>query len=293
MTDRPRCRRYGRGRAQWSGRPVRWRPARVSRSAGGRASARGGSRCRRGGRRCREGRRCRGGADAGPSAWPVLHPARAAPMPAHDQQAGREAAPASQVPALTSHRLFPSGARGKSLRDGVARTPWRRSLPRESTLPGPGTGLAARSMGGGSPGVTAPAGAVCLPGLAGRTRSLLLPHAPVGDHGRAGGVSAISITRYGDEAYDFRDIRGPGLIRLESGRRLGWPQFLGAGMLCPECHQDNPPVRKSCGLCGVSVPPSWPRPPRPAGHPSARVRQRVGQSRTRMSGAACCEYCDH
>jgi hypothetical protein len=125
---------------------------------------------------------------------------------------------------------------------------------------------------------------------AGRTRSPPLPQAPVGDHGRAGGGSAISITRYGDEAYDFRDIRGPGLIRLESGRRLGWPQFLGAGMLFAECHQDYPPVRKSWGLCGVSVPSPWPRPPRPAGHPSALVRQRAGQSRTRMSGAACCEY---
>jgi hypothetical protein len=195
--------------------------ARVSRSAGGRASARGGSRCRRGGRRCRGGGRRRAQRVAGAAS----RQGRA--YAAHDQQAGREAAPASQVPVLTSHRLFPSGARGKSLRDGVARTLWRRSLPPDATLPGPGTGLAARSMGGSSPSVTAPASAVCLPGPAGRTRSLPLPQAPVGDHGRAGGGCAISITRYGDEAYDLRDIRGPGLIRLESGRRLGWPQFLG------------------------------------------------------------------
>jgi hypothetical protein len=209
---------------------------------------------------------------------------------AHDQQAGREAAPASQVPALTSHRLFPSGARGKSLRDGVARTLWRRSLPRDATLPGPGTGLAARSMGGSSPSVTAPASAVCLPGLAGRTRSLPPPQAPVGIMaGRAAAApfpSHVTVTRHMISVIS----EGPGLIRLESGRRLGWPQFLGAGMLCAECHQDNPPLRKSWGLCGVLVPPPWPRPPRPAGHPSALVRQRAGQSRTRMSGAACCEY---
>jgi len=56
--------------------------------------------------------------------------------------------------------------------------------------------------------VTAPAGAVGLPGLAGRTRPLLPPQAPMGiTAGRAAGGSAISVTRYGDEAYDFRDVR--------------------------------------------------------------------------------------
>jgi hypothetical protein len=38
-------------------------------------------------------------------------------------------------------------------------------------------------------------------------RSLLLPQATVGDPGPGSGRDAISVTRYGDEAYDFRDIR--------------------------------------------------------------------------------------
>ena len=41
-------------------------------------------------------------------------------------------------------------------------------------------------------------------------RTAPLPQATVGDHGGAGaGVNAISVTRHGDEAYDFRDIQAP------------------------------------------------------------------------------------
>ena len=66
--------------------------------------------------------------------------------------------------------------------------------------------------------------------------------------------------------------------------------FVGAGMLGPECHQDNPPVRKFCRLCGVSGPLSWPWPSWPAWRPSVLVRQWAGQSRTSMFWAACCRY---
>jgi len=110
-----------------------------------------------------------------------------------------------------------------------------------------------------------------------------------GDHGRTVG-SAISVTRYGDEAYDFRDVRALARFGVNPGADGGWPQFLGAGMLGPECHQDNPPVRKFCRLCGVSGPLSWPWPPRPAWRPSVLVRQWAGQSRTSMFWAACCRY---
>jgi hypothetical protein len=122
-----------------------------------------------------------------------------------------------------------------------------------------------------------------------RKPPLLPPQAPVGDHGRAGGGgSAISVTRYGDEAYDFRDVRALARFGVNPGADGGWPQFLGAGMLCPECHQDNPPVRKFCSLCGVSVRPSWPRQSRSAWRPSVLVRQWAGQSRTSIFWAACC-----
>jgi hypothetical protein len=61
------------------------------------------------------------------------------------------------------------------------------------------------------------------------------------------------VTRYGDEAYDLRDI--PALAELVcSWRRLRLAAALwGAGVLCPECNRDNPQRSKFCGLCGALV----------------------------------------
>jgi len=83
---------------------------------------------------------------------------------------------------------------------------------------------------GSSPGATALTGAVCLPGLAGRTRPPLPRRRRWGERRRAGG-RAISVTRYGDEAYDFRDVRALARFGVNAGADGVGRSFLGAGML--------------------------------------------------------------
>ena len=143
------------------------------------------------------------------SAWPVLHPASAAPIPVTISRRADEATPASQLPVPTSHRLFPSGRRqeppGRRAANSLAQ-PSRDAMP-----PYPGrepcrlrnvSATFARFKHG--PRLRH---APCP--VRGRTRTPLPRQASAGDPGwpgLGGRRSAISVTRSGDEAYDLRDI---------------------------------------------------------------------------------------
>ena len=194
--------------------------ARVGPLAGGLASACGRGRRRGGGPRrraqCVAGAASRQGrADAG-----------------HDRQAARGRASQSGARADQSPTL-PFRTRGKSLRDGVPRTRWMPQPPRDATLPGPGTLLAAQSRGGSSPDATAPAGAVCCLGSRGG-RGRAATAGAGGDHGRGAAAAApfpshVTVTRHMISA-----TSEPCPIRRESGRRWGLAAVLRGRACCAQ-----------------------------------------------------------